>query len=160
MLSCYFAGRESDHRRMLDQDGQVILIQALSSLQSTVAFLKNGTIEFQMLFLIRDHSERFLLLCKLISKEGSEQSSLKQLLDQRCIEITAFQEERDKVSSFIRMCSLIKQGNRSYAVVNFHLPSGSKEYRGFEQEPLKKTLFSLPSSTTVKSLLSSASLFL
>ena len=96
---------------MLKPDGQEILMLALSSLDAAKSFLKDGSIAFRMLLLIRDHSERFLLLCEQISKEGSEQSSLEQLLDQRCMEITAFQEERDNVSSFIRMCLLIKQGN-------------------------------------------------
>jgi len=107
----HLSGRQSDYRRVLKPDGQEILMLALSSLEAAVTFLKDGSIEFRMLLLIRDHSERFLLLCELISEEGSEQSSLKQALEQRCSEITAFEDERDKVSSFIRMCLLIKQGN-------------------------------------------------
>ena len=105
---------------MLKPDGQEFLMLALSSLEAAVAFLKNGSIEFQILELIRDHSERFLLLCEQIGKEN-EKPTLKQLLDQRCIELTTFQKEREKVSSFIRMCSFIKQGDRSNTCVDCYL---------------------------------------
>ncbi|KAJ7339583.1 hypothetical protein OS493_005986 [Desmophyllum pertusum] len=71
----------------------------------------NGTIEFQMLILVHDHSERFLELCEQINEEEGKMPLLRQLLEQRRIELAAFQEERDKVSTFIRMCSLIKQVN-------------------------------------------------
>lgn len=90
---------------------------AISSLEAAVGSLKDGTIEFQMLILLRDHSERFLALCGHISKEEGKLSLLRQLLHQRCVELTAFQEERDKVSIFIRMCSLIKQGNKKILFV-------------------------------------------
>lgn len=120
VILCYFSGRESDYRRVLKPDGQEILMLALSSLEAAVAFLKNGSIEFQILVLISDHSERFLLLCEQIGKEN-EKPTLKQLLDQRCIELTAFQKEREKVSSFIRMCSFIKQGSRSNTCVDHSL---------------------------------------
>lgn len=72
--------------------------------------LKDGSTEFQMLSLLNDHSERFLELCKHINKEESKLTSLRRLLHQRCVELTAFEEEREKVVIFIRMCSLIKQG--------------------------------------------------
>ncbi|XP_078381354.1 E3 ubiquitin-protein ligase rnf213-alpha-like isoform X3 [Oculina patagonica] len=104
-------GRESDYRRVLKEDGQEILMKAISSLEAAVGSLKDGTIEFQMLILLHDYSERFLALCGHISKEEGKLSLLRQLLHQRCVELTAFQEERDKVSIFIRMCSLIKQVN-------------------------------------------------
>ena len=86
-------------------------MKAISSLEAATGSLKNGSIEFEILGLLNDHSERFLALCKQINKEEGEMSSLRQLLPQRCVELTAFQEEREKVAIFIRMCSLIKQGN-------------------------------------------------
>lgn len=89
-----------------------MLVLALSSLEASVAFLKDGSIEFQMLNLIREHSDRFLMLSAQISKHESQQALLKKLLDQRITEQTAFLVERDKVSSFVRMCYPIKQGNR------------------------------------------------
>ena len=113
LVLLFFAGRESDFRRVLEPDGQAILMMALTSLEDAERSLKNGCIEFQMVMLIRDHYKQFLTLCKQISMEESEQSPLKGLLDQRCAELTAFQEEREKVSSFIRMCLLIKQGKEN-----------------------------------------------
>lgn len=83
---------------------------AISSLEAAIRSLKDGTTELQMLILLSQHSERFLALCEQINKEEGKLSSLRQLLHQRCVELTAFQEERDKVTVFIRMCSLIKQG--------------------------------------------------
>ncbi len=113
MLCWIISGRESDYRdRVLKPDGQEILMLAISSLEAAVGSLKDGTIEFQMLIILKEHSDRFLALCEHITKEEGKLSLLRQLLHQRCIELTAFQEERDKVSVFIRMCSLIKQGNK------------------------------------------------
>ena len=102
---------------MLKPDGQAILMMALISLEDAERSLKDGSIEFQMVMLIHDHYEQFLMLCKQISVEESEQPPLEQLLDQRCAELTAFQEEREKVSSFIRMCFLIKQGKENWHFV-------------------------------------------
>ena len=107
-----FSGRESDYRHVLEEDGQEILMLAISSLEAAVGSLKDGTIEFQMLILLNDHSDRFLALCEHITKEG-KMPLLRQLLHQRCVELSAFQEERDKVYIFITMCSLIKQGNKN-----------------------------------------------
>ena len=96
---------------MLKEDGQEILMLAISSFEAAVGSLKDGTIEFQMLIVIQENSERFLELYGQINKEESKMLLLKQLLRQRCLELKAFQEERDKVSTFVKMCTLIKQGN-------------------------------------------------
>ena len=103
-----FSGRESDYRRVLKEDGQEILMLAISSLEAAMGLLKNGAIEVQMLNLLKDNSKRFLLLCQQISKDENKSSSLSHLLDQRCTELTAFQQERNNVSTFIRMCSCIE----------------------------------------------------
>jgi len=94
----------------LKPDGQEILMKAISSLEATLGSLKDGAIELQMLSLLNSHSERFLALCRQIGKEEGKLSSLKELLNQRCVELSAFEEEREKVTIFIRICSLIKQG--------------------------------------------------
>ena len=104
----------SNYSRFLKEEGQECLILALSSLEAAKEFLKDGSIEFQILILLHEHSERFLMLCEQISKMGNEQTSLKQVLEQRCTEITAFEEEWGKVCSFIRTCSVIKQGKRNH----------------------------------------------
>lgn len=91
-------------------DGQEILMKAISSLEAALGSLKDGTTEFQMLSLLNGHSEKFLALCRQIVKEEGKLSSLRQLLHQRCVELSAFQEEREKVTIFITICSLIKQG--------------------------------------------------
>lgn len=96
---------------MLKEDGQEILMLAISSFEAAVNTLKDGSVEFQMLFVIRDNSERFVELYELINKEESKIFLLRQILCQRCEELGAFQDERDKINSFVRMCSLIKQGN-------------------------------------------------
>lgn len=96
---------------MLKGDGQEILMLALSSLEAAVDGVKDGSIEFQLLKLVLDHSDRFFMLSEKISKKGSEKSTLKQSLNQRYVELTAFEQERQQVSSFIRMCVAIKQGN-------------------------------------------------
>ena len=96
---------------MLKEDGQEILMLAISSFEAAVNNLKDGSVEFQMLLVIRDNSERFVELYELINKDESKIFLLVQILRQRCEELKAFQDEREKVTSFVRMCSLIKQGN-------------------------------------------------
>ena len=89
-------------------------MKAVSSIEAAVMYLEDESITFQMLTLIRDNSERFLELCgqmEQIIKERSKEY-LEQLLNQRIIELTAFQEERKKVGSFVRMCALITQGKQ------------------------------------------------
>ena len=95
---------------MLKEDGQEILMLAISSFEAAVNNLKDGSVEFQMLLIIRDNSERFVELYELINEEESKIFLLGQILRQRCEELKAFQDERNKVTSFVRMCSLIKQG--------------------------------------------------
>lgn len=101
---------ESNCRSVLKEDGQEILMLAISSFEAAVNNLKDGSVEFQMLLIIRDNSERFVELYELINEEESNISLLRQILRQRCEELKAFQDERNKVTSFVRMCSLIKQG--------------------------------------------------
>ena len=108
----------SDSRRVLKPDGQAIFMIALTSLEAAVGSLKDGSIEFQILLLIHEHVEQFLLLCDQSNIGGSEQSRLKQLLNQRFIELKTFEEEREDVFSFIKMCSVIKQGNRRKTVLD------------------------------------------
>ena len=92
---------------MLKKDGQEILTLALSSLEAAISGVLDGSIEFQLLKLVLDHSDRFLILSEKIKKK----SALKKSLNQRYMELTAFEEERQNVSSFIRMCEPIWQGN-------------------------------------------------
>lgn len=96
---------------MLEEDGQEILMLALSCLQAAVDGVKDGSIEFQLLKLVLDHSERFLMLSEKISQKESTETTLKQVLHQRYRELTEFEEERQKVAFFIRMCFSFKQGN-------------------------------------------------
>ena len=92
---------------MLKEDGQEILMLALSSLEAAINGVLDSSIEFELLKLVLDHSDRFLILSEKIKKK----SALKKSLNQRYMELTAFEEERQKVSSFIRMCKPIWQGN-------------------------------------------------
>ena len=96
---------------MLKKDGQEILTLALSSLEAAISGVLDGSIEFQLLKLVLDHSDRFLILSEKISKRGRDKSALKKSLNQRYMELTAFEKERQKVSSFIRMCAPIWKGN-------------------------------------------------
>ena len=92
---------------MLKEDGQEIFMLALSSLKAAINGVLDSSIEFELLKLVLDHSDRFLILSGKIKKK----SALKKSLNQRYMELTAFEEERQKVSSFIRMCEPIWQGN-------------------------------------------------
>ena len=80
---------------------------ALSSLEAAINGVLDSSIEFELLKLVLDHSDQFLILSEKIKKK----SALKKSLNQRYMELTAFEEERQKVSSFIRMCEPIWQGN-------------------------------------------------
>lgn len=102
-------GPESGYRKVIKDDGLEILVLAESSLGAAVGFLKDGSIELQVLEVIIEHSEQFLKLCELINDFKSE-NLLRKLVDQRSKELRAFRSERDEVYCFIRMCVLIKQG--------------------------------------------------
>ena len=120
---------------------------ALSSLEAAVVGLKDGSIEFQLLNVILDHSEQFFVLYEEIYKDESEKSMLKQLLDQRSKELTAFEIERQKVFSFIRMCLTIKQGNAS-----LHLKAASPTCPMFQCRNLSRHFnitFQFPKSNSI-----------
>ena len=94
---------------------------ALTALKHAVVGLKDGSIEFQLLNLILDHSEQFFVVYEEICKDESEKAMLKQLLDQRSTELTAFEIERREILSFIRMCrSTIKQGKLHLILGRIH----------------------------------------
>ena len=97
------------------------MILALTSLEAAVVGLKDGSIEFQLLSLILDHSEQFFVVYEEICKDGSEKAMLKQLLDQRNRELTAFEIERQEILSFIsRRCLTIKQGKLHLILRRIH----------------------------------------
>ena len=96
---------------VLKDDGREILGLALSSIEGAVRTLKDGTIQCQLLMLIRDNCNRFLELSQEIIEEGPENAELRQNLDQRLAELSAFEVERDQVVGLIEMCNLIKGGN-------------------------------------------------
>ncbi|XP_022783821.1 E3 ubiquitin-protein ligase rnf213-alpha-like [Stylophora pistillata] len=110
---CFFQrfGKASDLRQVLKVDGREILMKALSSIEAAAGSLKDGAIKYEIVGVLRDHSDRFLVLCDHIYKEQSKINFLRQLLHQRCIEFRAFGQERDSVQAFIRMCLIIKQVN-------------------------------------------------
>lgn len=105
----YLLGRNHENRQALGQDGLEILKKAESSLKEVIKLLEDGSITLDILSLIKKHPERFMVLCEQISEEGGK-NALQELLDRRIMELSVFQEEREKVSSFIKMCSLLRQG--------------------------------------------------
>lgn len=92
-------------------DGREILVMALTALEDAIRNLKDGTIQYQLLVLIKDNSDRFLKLSQDINKEDNENAVLRQSLGQRLTELLAFEEERNHVSLLLSRCSLIKGGN-------------------------------------------------
>ena len=98
-----------DHKGDLKPDGQEILLMALTSLEDAMCTLKDGTIQCQLLMLVRDNFDRFVMLSQEMDKEGHE--NLKQSLNQRLAELSAFEVERDQVVGLLGMCNLIKRGN-------------------------------------------------
>ena len=111
-VCCFiFLGRELNHEGDLEPDGQEILVMAVTALEDAIRNLKDGTIEYQLLELIRDNSNRFLELSQDINKEDNENAVLRQSLGQRLAELHAFEVERSHVSLILLRCSLIKGGN-------------------------------------------------
>lgn len=96
---------------MLKEDGREILMKALSSIEAAAGSLKDGVIECEIVGVLRDNSDRFLVLCDHIYREQSKIDFLRQSLNRRCIELDAFDQEGDDVRAFVRMCSTLKQGN-------------------------------------------------
>ena len=105
----FLPGRGFDRKGDLKPDGQAILLMALTSLQDAMCTLQDGTIQYQLLMLIRDNFDRFLMLCQEMDKEGHE--NVRQSLNQRLAELRAFEVEREQVIGLLGMCNLIKGGN-------------------------------------------------
>ena len=123
MLLAYFhwffflPGRGFDHKGDLKPDGQEILLMALTSLEDAMCTLKDGTIQYQLLMLIKDNFDRFLMLCQEMDKEGHE--NVRQSLNQRLAELRAFEVEREQVIGLLGMCTLFKGGNSHQLVTGY-----------------------------------------
>ena len=99
-------------------------MKALSSIEAAADSLKDGAIECEKVPILRDHSDRFLVLCDHIYREQGKIDFLRQSLNRRCIELDAFAKERDDVRAFIRMCSTLKQGNNQVNVLSMRSVEG------------------------------------
>lgn len=111
MFVLFFPGQGLDYKGVLKPDGREIMAMARTSLKDAMCNLKDGSIQCQLLMLIRDNSDRFLELSQEINEEGNEKVVLRQCLDQRLAELRAFEVERVQVVGLIGMCNLIKGGN-------------------------------------------------
>ena len=116
-------GSGSQLKEMLSQDGLEILVSATSLVTHVGLCLKNGEIQVNTLRIVQKSRDRFMELYSLISKEeavtrkingdqGSQQTSgsMEIFLDMRIEELKSFENEREAVSTFIAMCSVIKTG--------------------------------------------------
>ena len=99
-------------------------MKALSLIEAAADSLKDGAIECEKVRILRDHSDRFLVLCDHIYREQSKIDFLRQSLNRCCIELDAFAQERDDVRVFIRMCSTLKQGNNQVNVLSMRSVEG------------------------------------
>lgn len=116
---------------MLSNDGLEILVSATSLLSHVGLCLRNGEIRVNTLRIVQKGRDRFLKLYSLLSKEEDnttskeeavtrgtsedkrnqqETGSMEVFLEMRIEELEAFAKEREAVSSFIEMCSVIKTG--------------------------------------------------
>ena len=108
---------------MLSHDGLEILVSAASLVTHVGLCLKNGEIQVNTFRIVQKSRDRFLELYSLLSKEetvtrninedqGSQQEagSMEIFLDMRIEELKSFENEREAVSTFIAMCSVIKTG--------------------------------------------------
>lgn len=108
---------------MLSHDGLEILVSATLLITRVGFRLKNGEIQVNTLRIVQKSRDRFLELYSWLSKEetvtrkinedqGSQQEagSMEIFLDMRIEELKSFENEREAVSTFIAMCSVIKTG--------------------------------------------------
>lgn len=127
----------------------MVLLGSVSSLLEDVGRrLKNAEVDVTTLRIVQKNRERFLKLHYLLSDAEESQSkdvktgaskmdgtsgnqqgtgSMELFLDMRIEEIRAFEKEREAVSSFVEMCSVIKSG-KSFTSTN------SKEKRPFHKQ--------------------------
>jgi len=128
----YFTlGSGSQLEEMLSHDGLEILVSATSLLVHVGHCLRNGEIRVNTLRIVQKSRDRFMKLFPLLSEEednttskeeaatreigegkGDQQetSPMETFLDMRIEELEAFEKERQRVSTFIEMCSVIKTG--------------------------------------------------
>ena len=106
-----------------------LLVSATSLVEHVAFWLRSGEINVSTLQIVNKDRDRFLELYSLLPK-APENTSLEEefaagskasgnhretagvevLLEMRAEELEAFEKERDAVSTFIHMCSLIKSG--------------------------------------------------
>ena len=116
---------------MLSDDGLEILVSATSLMTHVGHCLRNGEIRVTTLRIVQKNRDRFLKLIPLLTEEEAnttskeeavtrgiseekeyqqETSPMETFLDMRIEELEAFEKERETVSTFIEMCSVIKPG--------------------------------------------------
>lgn len=106
-----------------------LLVSATSLVEHVAFWLRSGEINVSTLQIVNKDRDRFLELYSLLPK-APENTSLEEefaagskasgnhretagvevLIEMRAEELEAFEKERDAVSTFIHMCSLIKSG--------------------------------------------------
>ena len=107
-------GKESEYREILAPEGQEKLMLALTSLQAVCGELKQALINMKTLQLIRQHSQRFRDLCRILKFEGMEAITCK-----RFAELNAFEDERDKLTRFSSICSRLRRGTHCSFFLSF-----------------------------------------
>ena len=131
LLVIPYLGYGSQLKDTLPGDGLELLVSATSLLEHVGIWLRNGKIQSSTLRIVQKHRDKFLKLYSLLSRvedstpskeeaeastisdvNGSQQQtgSIELFLDMRIEELEAFEKEKDAVSSFIDMCSVIKSG--------------------------------------------------
>ena len=119
---------------MLSHDGLEMLVSATSLVTHVGFCLKNGEIQVNTLRIVQKSRDRFLELYSLISKEeavtrktnedqGCRQEAMEIFLDMRIEELKSFEDEREAVSTFIAMCSVIKAGESCINIITLSMLS-------------------------------------
>ena len=124
-------GSGSQLKEMLSEDGLEILATATSLLAHVGRCLRTGEIQVNTLRIVLKARDSFLKLFSLLPKDednttskeeavtrgisedkGTQQetSPTETFLDMRIEELEAFEKEREAVSTFIEICSVIKTG--------------------------------------------------
>ena len=114
----FFTGDKSGRGSILTLEGQETLSMAKSLLEALVRVISDASVTVEILLLLQNYKQRFLELMKTTVPVVNEEESTniarmeetERSLNERIKEMEEFQAAKVKVSSFTRMCDLIKPG--------------------------------------------------
>ena len=114
-MSLSFIGEMPGRIEFLTSDGKQILKDLQVLIQVTGNSIIDGSVELQVLYLLKQHQKRFMELWSIATESNDNGEThptniLDQSMQMRCEELREFQTEKEKVESFLGLCEIVEPG--------------------------------------------------